>query len=165
MKKVADDFIITGNKTESYLKFYKPRKNQALNYKYAWKFFEQKDVKKYIEEQMQKLDDELIAKQREVLRFLTAVMRGEVRDETLYFTGDGIQNIVEIRVPTSERIKAANLLSKRFSVYENREKLINEKLAAEIEKVKAETEKIKGIGEEVEDLSEVEGEIYGSKKE
>lgn len=60
-KQVADDFIITGNRTESYLKFYKNIKNRETAASAASRLFASQEMKYYIEEKMKELDEELIA--------------------------------------------------------------------------------------------------------
>ena len=48
-KQVADDFIITGNRTKSYLKFYKNVKNRETAAAAASRLFSTPEVKEYIE--------------------------------------------------------------------------------------------------------------------
>ena len=54
---------------------------------------------------------------KEVLEYLTSVMRGEREDEVLRFIGDGYQDTTTLQVPTKERLKAAELLGKRFGLF------------------------------------------------
>ena len=44
-------------------------------------------------------------------------MRGEREDEVLRFIGDGYQDTTTLQVPTKERLKAAELLGKRFGLF------------------------------------------------
>ena len=54
---------------------------------------------------------------QEVIEYLTSVMRGEREDEVLCFIGDGYQDTTTLQVPTKERLKAAELLGKRFGLF------------------------------------------------
>lgn len=57
---MADDFVITGNRTESYLKFYKNIKNRETARAAASRLFNSPEIKEYIEARMKELDEELI---------------------------------------------------------------------------------------------------------
>lgn len=62
-------------------------------------------IKKYIEEQLKKMDSERVATSEEVMKFLTSVMRGEVKDQ------------LEFDTSVQDRLKAADMLAKRFGLY------------------------------------------------
>lgn len=116
-KQVLDDFLITGNQTESYLKFYKNVKKKETAYAAASRLFDTKEAKEYLEVQMDKLNGKAIAKADEVLRYLTSIMRGEHKEETLIGMGDGEQRITDIDVSAKDRIKAAELIGKRYGIW------------------------------------------------
>jgi phage terminase small subunit len=75
----------------------------------------------FIKEKLQKKDNERIASQNEVLEFLTRVMRGEETEETVVVEnkGDFISEakIVKKQVAAKERVKAAELLGKRYMLF------------------------------------------------
>lgn len=60
---------------------------------------------------MKELENARIAKSEEVLTFLTAAMRGELKDEVV--TGEGI---IQKTISNRDRLKAAELLMKRFGL-------------------------------------------------
>ena len=122
-KQVADDYLITGNKTESYLKFYKNVKNRETAAAAASRLFNTPEMKEYIEERMKELDEELIADQREVLRYLTSVVRGQETQQTLIGVGKGAQKITSIELSASDKIKAAELIGKRFGMWTDKVEL------------------------------------------
>lgn len=66
---------------------------------------------------MKQLESETIANQKEVLSYLTSVMRGEQTEQTLRGTGEGVQSIIDIDVGAKDRIKAAELLGKRHRLW------------------------------------------------
>lgn len=82
------------------------------------------ELKKYIDERMAEKQSALIADQDEVLRYLTAVMRGESRSSVVVVesTGDFTSAAREMdKAPDEkERLKAAELLGKRYGIYTDR---------------------------------------------
>lgn len=75
------------------------------------------DVKARIDELMAQLASEKVADAREVLEYLTSVMRGESTSSTLRLCGDGEQEIIKKRPDEKDRLKAAELLGKRYGLY------------------------------------------------
>jgi phage terminase small subunit len=72
-------------------------------------------IKEYIEKRMAEKESELIADQNEVLKYLTAVMRGKEKDERMVFGKDGVET-AEIRNQENQ-MRAAELLGKRYGLY------------------------------------------------
>ena len=70
---------------------------------------------------MKELAEELhsakVANAQEVLEYLTSIMRGEQREQTLQLVGDGMQDITSIDVAAKDRLKAAELLGKRYGIF------------------------------------------------
>lgn len=116
-KNFCDDYIITGNATESYLKFYKSVKNKETARANSSRLLSSEKAKNYIKERMEILDSEKIAEQKEILKYLTSIMRGEEKEETLIGQGMGEQAIAKIDVSAKDRIKAAELLGKRYAMW------------------------------------------------
>ena len=81
-------------------------------------------IKEYISARMAEKQSALIADQDEVLRYLTAVMRGESRSSVVVVesTGDFTSAAREIeKAPDEkEKLKAAELLGKRYGIYTDR---------------------------------------------
>lgn len=75
------------------------------------------DLKAYIDEQLEQIRSEKTADAQEVLEYLTAVMRGLHTEQTLQLVGEGVQKIADIDVPAKERIKAAELIGKRYGLF------------------------------------------------
>lgn len=110
-KKFADEYIKTGNAYQSAL-------NAGYSESYSKgnviKLLENVSVKAYIDERMKKLEEEAIADQAEVLKYLTRVLRDEEREEILVNVGNFEQEIQSMKVSTKDKIKAAELLGKRY---------------------------------------------------
>lgn len=83
-------------------------------------------IKAYIDERLKKIESEKIATQEEVLQYLTSIMRGDQQEKTLISIGELGQEIVDIDVGAKDRIKAAELLGKRY-------RLFTDKVEAEVQ--------------------------------
>lgn len=75
------------------------------------------DIKKYLEQQLKQIKNEKIADVQEVLEYLTAVMRGEQKEQVALFTGEGMQKLVQKDVSAKDRLKAAELIGKRYGLF------------------------------------------------
>lgn len=113
-KKFADEYIISGN-------VYKSALSAGYSENYAKgnsvKLLENVSVKSYIDERLKEIESDKIADQQEVLKYLSAVMRGEMTEQTLKSVGESGQVITEIDVGAKDRIKAAELLGKRYRLW------------------------------------------------
>lgn len=117
-QRFADEYIITGNATKSALKAGYSSKYTNTN---ANKLLQNTTISKYIQERLAVLESEKIATQDEVLQYLTSVMRGEQTEKTLVSEGAEYgQAIKDIDVGAKDRIKAAELLGKRFGTWTER---------------------------------------------
>lgn len=111
-KKFADEYIISGNASDA-------ARNAGYSPKYinsnVQKLLQNTAIKQYVDERLAELSDKQIAKQEEVLKYLTSVMRGEQTEQTLISEGAELgQRIANIEVSAKDRIKAAELLGKRY---------------------------------------------------
>ena len=113
-KRFADEYIISGNATQSAIKAGYSKKYAATN---TDKLLKNTNIKNYIDERLKELEDKAIAKQEEVLKYLTSVMRGEHEEEVLYGVGEGVQSTRHVEVGAKDRIKAAELLGKRYGTW------------------------------------------------
>ena len=113
-QRFADEYIISGNATEAAVKAgYSKKTARSIGQENLTK----PDIKKYIDDRLAELEDEKIAKQDEVLRYLSSIMRGEEKEQTLISQGEFGQTITDIDVSAKDRIKAAELLGKRYGIW------------------------------------------------
>ena len=111
-KKFADEYIKTGNAYQSAINV-----GYSENYaKNATKFLLENNgqISSYIEERMKELESATIADQIEILQFLTRIVRDEEREDVLVNVGNFEQKIQSMKVSAKDRIKAAELLGKRY---------------------------------------------------
>lgn len=74
-------------------------------------------IKEYIAQRMAEKESQLIADQDEVLKYLTSVMRGGSLSSVLARDEVGADRVIEKPPDEKERLKAAELLGKRYGLY------------------------------------------------
>jgi len=122
-KRFADFYIETGNATEAYLKAgYKVKSNDVAKAN-ASRLLTNANVSEYVANLMGQKDKERIASQDEILIYLTKVMRGETTEEVLRGEGKGFQTIDNMEVSAKDRIKAAELLGKRYTLWTDKQQI------------------------------------------
>jgi len=113
-KQFADEYIRTGNAYQSAI-------NVGYSEKYAkarsHKMLENVGINQYIDDNLEIIQKESIAEADEIMRYLTRVLRGEEKEEILVYVGDGMQEIQTIQPSAKDRIKAAELLGKRYRMW------------------------------------------------
>ncbi len=123
-KKFCDEYLIDCNATRAYKAVYKTCKKDETASVCSSKLLRNAKVKKYIDEQLAKINSEKIADAEEVMEYLTSVMRGESQAEIVVVEGcgDGVTNAVKVsKAPDEkERLKAAELLGKRFGLFKEK---------------------------------------------
>ena len=119
-KQFADEYIRTGNAYQSAV-------NAGYSEKYAkarsHKMLENVGINQYIDENLEIIQKESIAEADEIMRYLTRVLRAEEKEEILVYVGDGIQEIQTIRPSAKDRIKAAELLGKRYRMWTDKQEV------------------------------------------
>lgn len=117
-KKFCDYYIETGNATESAIKAGYSEKTAAV---IGTENLIKPNIKTYINEKLAELQSARTASAKEVLEFLTESMRGEIREEVIVIegVGDGCSEarIIRKQIGLKDRIKAAELLGKRYRLY------------------------------------------------
>lgn len=81
-------------------------------------------VKTYIDEQLERISSEKIADAKEVMEYLTSVLRGESLSEIVVVEGDGDGCSSARRMDKApdekEKLKAAELLGKRYGLFKDK---------------------------------------------
>ena len=113
-KRFCDEYLIDLNATQAAIRAgYSKKTAYAIGEQNLKKL----ELQNYIEERMKEKEDSLIAKQDEVLKYLTSVMRGESKSSVLAMAGDGVQEVIQKPPDEKERTKAAELLGKRYRLF------------------------------------------------
>lgn len=108
-QRFADEYIISGNAMQSAVKAGYSKKYAKSD---SHKLLENTGIKTYIDERLKEIESAKTATQQEVLEYLTSVMRGEHKEQTLIGMGQGFQEKTYIDVSAKDRLKAADLLNK-----------------------------------------------------
>lgn len=115
-KKFMDYFIETGNSTEAARRagYKQPHVQGAQTLD---------KLRHLIDVKLAEKDSARVAKQDEILEFLTCVMRGEVKEQFPLGMGMGEQSLVKKELDGKDRIKAAELLGKRYALWTDKQQL------------------------------------------
>ena len=116
-KRFCDEYLVDLNATQAAIRAGYSNKYAGQN---ADKLLKNTNVKSYIDERIAEKQSQLIATQDEVLRYLTSVLRGEQKEQTLKMAGIGVQEIEEINTSTKDRLKAAELLGKAYGAFRDK---------------------------------------------
>ena len=127
-RKFCDEYLIDCNATRAYRAAYPNVKKDSSAAVCAAKLLKIANIKTYIDEQLEKISSEKVADAKEVMEYLTSVMRGESQSSVLSLCGDGYQEVIEKNPDEKERLKAAELLGKRYGLFKDN-------LAVEVEPV------------------------------
>lgn len=122
-RKFCDEYIIDCNATRAYLAAYPHVKNEHSARTLASRLLTKVDIKTYIDEQLEKISNDKIADAKEVMEYLTSVLRGESLSEIVVVEGDGDGCSSARRMDKTpderERLKAAELLGKRYGLFKD----------------------------------------------
>ena len=86
----------------------------------ANKLMKQPEVQEYIEEQMEAIHNEKIADVKEISEYPTSVMRGSCGEQTKTSISDSKETTTYITVSAKERLKAAELMGKRYGLFKEK---------------------------------------------
>lgn len=114
-KKFADEYIVSGNATQSAISAGYTKKYANTN---ANKLLQNTTIKDYIAERLTEIDSAKIAKADEILKYWTSVMRGESVANELVVVGCGegesVAKIISKPPNEKERLQASRELAKRI---------------------------------------------------
>ncbi len=113
-KRFCEEYLVDCNATQAAIRAgYSEKTARAI----GQRLLTNVDIKKYIDQQLQKLKNEKIADAQEVLEYLTSVMRGEQKEQVALLTGEGVQDLVQKDVSAKDRLKSAELIGKRYALF------------------------------------------------
>ena len=120
-KRFCDEYLIDCNATRAYKAVYQNVKSDETAKSAASRLLTNVNVKKYIDDRMEELHNEKTADAQEVIEYLTSVLRGEsiAQEIVVEGTGDGCSEArtMEKSPSEKERLKAAELLGKRYALF------------------------------------------------
>lgn len=151
-QRFVDEYLIDLNATQAAIRAGYSKQTAR---KIAQENLTKLDIKNRIEERMAEKEKELIADQNEVLKYLTSVMRGRSRASVVVVEniGDYMSQAREMEKSPDEkeRLKAAELLGKRYGLFDKQDQTIKTGEKNNLLEAIAATEEI-----DTDDLPEVE---------
>ncbi|WP_317853954.1 terminase small subunit [Chakrabartyella piscis] len=119
-RRFCDEYLIDCNATKAAIRAGYSARFARGN---AHKMVANSGMKTYIEQQLEAIHNEKTADAKEIMEYLTSVMRGEAQATVVVVegTGDGCSEAREmVKSPDErERLKAAELLGKRFGLFKD----------------------------------------------
>ncbi len=117
-KRFADEYLIDCNATQAAIRAGYSEKAARVT---ATRMLTNANIKAYIDKQLEQLHNKSIATAEEVMEYLSAVLRGQSTSEIVVVegVGDGCSSARTMtKAPDErERLKAAELLGKRFGMF------------------------------------------------
>lgn len=119
-KRFCEEYLIDCNATQAAIRAgYSKKTAKSIGQENLTK----PDIKAYIDEKLKEMKNKNIADATEVMEYLTSVLRGESLSEVVVVegTGEGCSNAIRMnKAPDEkERLKAAELLGKRYSLFKD----------------------------------------------
>lgn len=119
-RRFADEYIISGVAYNAAIKAGYSEKYAKTN---SHKLRENTRIRAYIDERLDKLKTEKVADQQEILEFLSSVLRGREAESFPLGMGMGEQSLVKKELDGGDRIKAAELLGKRYAMWTDKQQV------------------------------------------
>ena len=114
------EYLIDANATQAAIRAGYSKKTA---YSQGERLLKNVEVQNYIQEQMKQLESDTIASAEEVIKYLTSVLRGETQAEVIVVEGevDGCSSARKIKKAPDEKekLKAAELLGKRYGLFKD----------------------------------------------
>lgn len=117
-QKFVDNYIRTGVITQSAIE---AGYVERYAYNTAYTFLDNPKIVKYMLDQMAHHNKKGVADQEEILMFLTGVIRGKEAGKSLIGVGGGEQAITDIEPTLLEKLKASELLGKRYAMWTDKQ--------------------------------------------
>jgi len=118
-RKFCDEYLIDCNATRAYKVAYPNVKSDGAVRACASKLLTKPNIKAYIDARLEEMSSAKVASAEEVMKYLTSVMRGECTEQIPLLIGEGIQKLADKDIGAKERLKAAELLGKRYGLFKD----------------------------------------------
>lgn len=117
-KRFADEYLVDCNATQAAIRAgYSEKTAKSI----GQRLLTNVDIKTYIDEQLEKIHNENIADAKEVMMYLTSVLRGKSKSEIVVVEniGDFMSEARRMKKEPDERekLKAAELIGKRYGMF------------------------------------------------
>lgn len=128
-KRFGDEFLLDMNYTQAAIRagysestaknacYWVNQEADAKQVKAGRKSQYKPELATYINEQLEQMHSELTADAQEVMEYLTSVLRGQSTSSVLARDEIGAERVIEKPPDEKERLKAAELLGKRYGLF------------------------------------------------
>ena len=123
-KRFCDEYIIDCNATQAAIRAGYAKATARKASDWINETAQEKPTSDYnpemracIDRKLAEIESEKTADAKEVMEYLTAVMRGEHTEQVLRLVGEGVQEVDSISVAEKDRLKAAELIGKRYGLF------------------------------------------------
>lgn len=120
-RKFCDEYLIDCNATRAYKAAYPRIKNDNVAKSAGNRLLTFVDIEEYIQTRLDEMASAKVATAEEIIQYLTSVMRGKSTSEIVVITGygDGYSTAEKVKKnpDEKERLKAAELLGKRYGLF------------------------------------------------
>lgn len=118
----VDEYIACGHAGQAYMTVYQP-KNMNVAKRQASVALKKVNIKAYWDARMAEKNKKKIASGDEVLATLTKILRGETEEEVVFCSPDGSILKTSKKPAIKDRIKAGELIGKRYGMWVDRTKV------------------------------------------
>lgn len=128
-KRFCEEYLVDLNATQAAIR---AGYSERTAYSIGQRLLKDVEVKTHIDAALARLQAENVADAQEVMEYLTSVLRGESQSSVLARDEIGAERVIEKPPDEKERLKAAELLGKRYGLLKeavNLEVKQSEKLA------------------------------------
>lgn len=115
-KRFCDEYLIDCNATQAAIRAGYSKKTAGAT---GYENLKKPQIKEYIDEQLKRIENDNVADAQEVMEYLTTVMRGQSKSSVLSLCGDGFQEVIEKPPDEKEKMKAAELIGKRYGMFKD----------------------------------------------
>jgi phage terminase small subunit len=112
-KRFCDEYLIDTNATQAAIR---AGYSEKTAYAIGNENLSKPEIRAYIDERLAEMQSKTIASAEEVIQYLTSVLRGESKSSVLSLCGNGYQEVIEKKPDEKEKLKAAELLAKRYGL-------------------------------------------------
>ena len=112
-KRFCDEYLVDTNATQAAIR---AGYSEKTAYSIGEENLRKPEIRAYIDQRLAEMESETIANATEVMQYLTSVMRGQSQSSVLAMCGDGCQEVIEKAPDEKEKLKAAEMLAKRYGL-------------------------------------------------
>lgn len=116
-KLFAEEYLKDLNGSRAYKAAYPNVKKDGAARSRASELLKRPEIKAYIDRKLEEIHNENTATAAEIMEYLTSVVRGKSKSSVLALCGEGQQRTIIKAPDEKEKLKAAELIEKRYGMF------------------------------------------------